>query len=45
MPEEFIVMKIGTHIVPLEPISTAQSQIPTISNTNITAFQIAEAKP
>jgi hypothetical protein len=39
---EPIVMEISTYVMPPEPISTAYI-VPLVSNTNITAFQIAEA--
>jgi hypothetical protein len=41
---EPIVMELGMYIMPPESISTPYI-ITSISNTNITAFQIAEAKP
>jgi hypothetical protein len=44
MPE-LIFMKLGIYVMPPEPISTAHIINTFISHTNITAFQIAEAKP
>jgi hypothetical protein len=38
-------MKLDKYIMPPEPISTALKKIPPVSNTNITASQISEAKP
>jgi hypothetical protein len=44
MPEPMF-MKIGMYIMSPHPNSMANSYIPIIGNTNITASQIAEAKP
>jgi hypothetical protein len=38
-------MKLGSYIMPPEPISAAYIINSLIDNTNITAFQIAEEKP
>jgi hypothetical protein len=42
---EAIVLEHSTYIMPPEPISSAYIINLSISNTNITAFQIDEAKP
>jgi hypothetical protein len=41
---ETIVTWLGMYILPPGPIRRRTSQIPVSSNTNITTFQIAEAK-
>jgi hypothetical protein len=38
-------MELGTYIIPPEPISTVHIINPHITDTNVTAFEIAEAKP
>jgi hypothetical protein len=38
-------MELGMYIMLSEPIWTVYTINPTVSNTNITAFKIAEAKP
>jgi hypothetical protein len=43
MPEP-IFMELGTYVMASEPISKTSSKIPPISDTNITASQIFEAK-